>query len=140
MKVKTLVGSLACVLMLSGIAFAHHGSGLTYQMDKELTIKGTVTEFRWANPHSQLYFDVNDGGNVVHWAVEMGSPGVLSRMGVWQRNTLKPGDVVSVTYHPSKSGEPVGHCITMIQPGGRRVGCYATTIEDIDKGAKQSDQ
>ncbi len=133
MRLKTLFGSLACVLMLSGIAFAHHGSGLTYQMDKTETISGTVTTFHWANPHSQVYFDVTDKqGAVTHWAIEMGSPGVLSRMGnYWLRNSLRPGDPITVSYHPSKSGEPVGHCDTMVLPRypGHRVGCYAN-LED----------
>jgi hypothetical protein len=121
MKLK-LIALLSCVLVVGGIAFAHHGAGLSYQMDKTVTVKGTVTSFRWANPHSQLYLDAMDGGDVVHWAVEMASPGVLSRAasgGSWVRNTLKPGDVVTVTMHPSKSGEPVGDCDIIVLPDGR---------------------
>jgi hypothetical protein len=114
----------AYLAITAGAAFAHHGSGLTYQMDKMATVKGTVTSFRWANPHSQLYFDAMDGGDVVHWAVEMGSPGALSRAPWWRRNTLKPGDAVTVAFHPSKSGDHVGHCDTIVLPDGHKVNCY----------------
>jgi len=132
-KLVALLALTAFLAITGGAAFAHHGSGLTYQMDKTETISGTVTTFHWANPHSQVYFDGTDKqGNVVHWAVEMGSPGVLSRMGnYWLRNSLRPGDPITVSYHPSKSGDPVGHCDTMVLPRypGHRVGCYAN-VED----------
>jgi hypothetical protein len=111
----------ACVSITAASAFAHHGSGLTYQMDKMTSVKGTVTKFNWANPHSQLYFDAMDGQ---HWAVEMGSPGALSRAPWWRRNTLKPGDMVTVSFHPSKSGDLVGHCDTIVLPDGHKVNCY----------------
>ena len=135
-KLSVFLVLAACLAITAGAAFAHHGSGLTYQMDKLNTLTGTVTTFHWANPHSQVYFDVTDAqGNVVHWAVEMGSPGVLSRMGpYWVRNSLQPGDKLTVTFHPSKSGDPVGHCDTMILPRyeGHRVGCYANLTDTPD--------
>jgi hypothetical protein len=117
MSVALLVG----LLVAYGTVFAHHGSALSYQMDKEVTVKGTVTNFRWANPHAQLYFDQTEAsGNVIHWAVEMNSPGVLIRDG-WSKTTLKAGDVITVTLNPSKSGDPVGFCGTIILPDGRRI-------------------
>ncbi len=118
MSIALLVGLLAA----SGTVFAHHGSALSYQMDKEVTVKGTVTNFRWANPHAQLYFDQTEASvaTVIHWAVEMNSPGVLIRDG-WSKTTLKAGDVITVTLNPSKSGDPVGFCGTIILPDGRKI-------------------
>lgn len=102
----------AMSLLLFGIfvspMFAHHGTAPSYDESKVVTLKGTVAEFRWANPHVQLYWNVTDDhGNVVRWGGEMASPAVLSRRG-YNRNTLKPGDQITVTVSPSKVGNPVG--------------------------------
>jgi hypothetical protein len=73
-------------------------------------VTGTVTEYEWKNPHSGLYMDVKgDNGDVIHYSVEMNSPGVLERQG-WTRHTLKAGDTVTVTVHPSLAGAPIGLC------------------------------
>jgi hypothetical protein len=71
-------------------------------------LSGTVTEFVWSNPHVFVLFDVKDDkGNVVHWAGEMNSPGVLKAAG-WSKTTLKPGDQVTLSVRPNKAGTPVG--------------------------------
>lgn len=108
---KTKLGVLCCmvaaVAMFSGPVLAHHGTGSSYEMDKVVTVSGTVTEFVWSNPHSQLYFDVKDDkGNVVHWAGELQSPTALLERG-WTKTSIKAGDQVTVTGHPSKAGAPV---------------------------------
>ena len=88
---------------------AHHGTNVSYDHSRTVTLTGTVTEFVWQNPHTQIYFDVKDArGNIVHWAAEMNSPGVLSRQEGWTRKTLKAGDEITVTVFPSKAGTPVG--------------------------------
>lgn len=136
MKGKLIAGFvlLVGVMVACGSAFAHHGSGLSYKMDEEITVKGTVTNFRWANPHSQLYFDqTDDKGTVVHWAAEMNSPGVLIRDG-WSKTTVKPGDVITVTMHPSKSGDPVGLCGVIVLPDGRQIQGYTGTQKDAPAG------
>jgi hypothetical protein len=118
------MGLVVGVLVACGTMFAHHGSALEYQMDKNVTVKGMVTEFVWANPHARLKFDVaNAQGNPVHWITEMDSPGVLTRSG-WNKKTIQPGDAITVTMHPSRSGEPVGLCGNILLPDGRSVGCY----------------
>ena len=116
MKTKILAGfSLAVVAlsMASAPGFAHHGTGINYDNSHRVVMKGTVTEFAWKNPHTQLYMDVKDEktGNVVHFAVEMNSPGVLNRDG-WTRHEIKPGDEVSIAVYPSRAGAPVGECLT----------------------------
>lgn len=110
---------IVAVLAVGGPLSAHHGTATSYDISKSVTVKGTVTDYRWANPHVQLYFDVKDDqGNVVHWGGEMLSPAVLGRRG-FNRNTLKPGDQVTVTLSPSKVGNPVGVVGQIVVDDGR---------------------
>ena len=96
------------LLTVSGSVFAHHGTNISYDHNKPMTLKGTVTEFVWKNPHSQLYFDVKDeSGKIVHWAGELNSPGVLTGQG-WNRKMFVPGDEITVSVFPSKAGAAVG--------------------------------
>jgi len=97
--------------MASIPALAHHGTGVAYDTNSPTVLTGTVTEFKWLNPHAQLFLDTKDAsGNVQHWAVEMNSPGVMTRQG-WTRRQFKPGDEVTITVYPSKAGALVGSCI-----------------------------
>ncbi|HLH54117.1 MAG TPA: DUF6152 family protein [Candidatus Acidoferrales bacterium] len=131
---KTKFARLTVVAALLGASLpllAHHGTGVSYDMKKVTTLKGVVTRFAFANPHSQLYFDVTDEkGNITHWAAEMRAPGNLiaegyTRHGLMEK--LAPGTPITVTGNPSKSGAPVlvfskavlgdGYCICN-QDGG----------------------
>jgi hypothetical protein len=99
----------AAAFLLSAAAplFAHHGNA-AYDETKEVTLKGTVTEFEWANPHAQIYFDVKDAkGSVVHWGCETLSPGKLVRAG-WSKEAVKAGDPITITLVAAKNGAPVG--------------------------------
>jgi uncharacterized protein DUF6152 len=110
MKGKLLLYvALVFVVAGSSATFAHHGTNISYDEKKSMTFEGTVTEFRWANPHAQIYFDVKDGkGNVAHWGGELNSPGVLSKAG-WTKRTFKAGDTITITLHPSRvEGVTVG--------------------------------
>ncbi len=95
-------------LLLCASAFAHHGNS-AYDETARVPIKGTVTEFVWVNPHSQIYMDVKEkDGSIRHWAIETNSPGILSRAG-WTRRSLKAGDEVTVILCPAKNGAPVAY-------------------------------
>lgn len=97
---------------------AHHGNA-AYDDKNPITIKGTVTEFAWTNPHVQIYLDVkNDKGAVIHWSVETYSPGKLIRAG-WSKDVIKPGDAVSINLIPAKNGAPVGFLHTLALPNGK---------------------
>ena len=97
----------AGLLLVCGPLWAHHGN-TAYDEDHWITLTGTVTEFVWSNPHCQIYMDVKDDkGNVVSWSIESQSPGILRR-NEWTRTSLKPGDVITVTLAPAKTGVPVG--------------------------------
>jgi hypothetical protein len=95
------------VLVLSVSTFAHHGTA-RYDMTKTITLNGTITSFDWANPHCLIHLDVkDDNGNIQRWTLEMAPPTILSRLG-WTRDSLKPGDQVSVDTHPAKNGIVLG--------------------------------
>src|SRR5262249_37793108 len=113
-NVKKTVLVVLVILSLAAMAvpvLAHHGTGISYDMNKEATVKGVITKFAWANPHSQLYFDVKDAkGNVEHWAAEMRAPGNLIASGYTRKalmEKLAPGKEVTVYGNPSKVGAPV---------------------------------
>jgi hypothetical protein len=99
--------------------FAHHGSHVSYDTEKSVVLRGTVTEFVWSNPHAQIYFDVKDDkGNAVNWGAETANPANLAKSG-WTRNSLKPGDEVTVTVWPSKAGTPRGFLLKIVFPNGQ---------------------
>jgi hypothetical protein len=98
---------LGGLLLVPGLALAHHGQA-AYEPMKELTLRATITDFEWTNPHCQLRFDASDEkGHVQHWIVQAINPLMLSRYG-WTRDTLKPGDSVTVVFHPAKNGDMTG--------------------------------
>src|ERR1700722_17535070 len=112
-RLGMLVVLFCSVLIFSGAMFAHHGNS-AYDGDHPITRVGTVTDFVWANPHCQIFFDSKDDkGNVVHWSGELNSPGILTRAG-WHKVSVKPGDEVSVTLIPARNGAPVGYAGTKV--------------------------
>jgi hypothetical protein len=134
MKTRTLIAfGIVTFFVISISAFAHHGTGISYDMNKSVNLKGVITKFEWLNPHSQLYFDVKDkDGNTVSWAAEMRAPGNLIAEGYTRKDLmekLKPGTEVTVTGNPSKVGAPVvvfiklmtasGYCLCSNAGGGR---------------------
>ena len=114
------IGLLVGVLLFSVAAFAHHG-GSEYDTKNLMTLKGTVTEFHWANPHCQIFLDVKDNtGKVVNWAIETLAPAVLKRAG-WNIETLHPGDQITITFAPSVRGTPVGMIRKVVLPTGKEL-------------------
>ena len=108
-------------LLVVGTAFAHH-SPIVFDRTRQITITGTVTEFRWGNPHSWIHIDVADkDGKVGNWAVEMDPASHLAREG-WRSSTLKPGDKISVTVFPLRNDEKGGQYISVTLPDGSKLG------------------
>ncbi len=117
---QALVSVLAGLLLVAVPAFAHHG-GAAYNPGGKITLKGTITNFEWTNPHSQVHLDVTDeNGNVVHWNLENQPPSILMHAG-WTRNSLKPGDQVTIVVSPAKNGSPVGLLSKVVFPDGREL-------------------
>jgi DNA/RNA endonuclease YhcR with UshA esterase domain len=95
---------------------AHHGSAV-YDMENMTTVKGTVTEFQFSNPHAQILFDVKDEkGNVEKWVGETNSATALYRLG-WKKDTLKSGDQVTVVGWRSKNGSATMHLHKLVLAG-----------------------
>jgi hypothetical protein len=106
------------LLMISVPMLAHHGAA-EFDFGKRLTVKGTVTEWFWANPHCFLRFDVKDNqGQVAHWAVEAQSGPNILDLG-FTKQSFKPGDVVTVTLEPVRNGRPLGRMINVVLPDGK---------------------
>lgn len=106
------------LLAFSVSIWAHHGTA-GYDMDKQLVMKATVTDWLWANPHCFLSFDVTDDkGAVAHWSAEVSNPVDMTRRG-WSRRILNRGDQVTVTIRPAKNGAPVGQLLKIVLPSGQ---------------------
>ena len=112
---------LGASLAVAGAAWAHHSFAM-FDLEKEVTVEGTVKEFQWTNPHCWLQVMVPDGkGGVKEWSFEMGAMGMLARTG-WKSSTLKPNDKVTVVMNPLKSGGPSGRLLKVTLPDGRVMG------------------
>jgi len=99
-----LLSAIFCVGFISTPLLAHHGEA-NYDTEKTVSVKGTVTEFEFVNPHVQISLDAkNDKGEIEKWVGEARSPAMLSRYGGWDRNTIKVGDVITFYGHRTKNG------------------------------------
>jgi len=103
---RTISLAVAGLLTIYIPLFAHHG-GASYDTSKTVTVKGTVTEYVWSNPHVFVKLDgKDDSGNTVHWIVEGQNPVSMMAIG-WTKNTFKTGDEVEIDAMPAKNGNPV---------------------------------
>ncbi len=105
-KLAPISFAVVCVLTVCVPMFAHHGNA-SYDTAKIVTVKGTVTDYIWSNPHVFVKVDAkDDSGNTVHWIVEGQNP--VSMMAIsWTKNTFKPGDEVEIDAMQAKNGNPV---------------------------------
>lgn len=99
------------------IIFSHH-SWAGFDMEQVQTVQGRVKEVQWTNPHCFIQVMVSAEAGPEEWSIEMHSPGVSTRMG-WNRETLRPGDQVSVTFHPVRAGAPGGFLVSATDPAGK---------------------
>jgi hypothetical protein len=102
-RLPILFAGLAILLTFSVSAFGHHGAS-PYDTSKLTTLKGTVSDFQFINPHVEISVDVpNEKGQTETWIGEANSPNVLSRHG-WDRNIIKKGDTITVIGNRGKNG------------------------------------
>ena len=112
-----IVIAVAAGLLISIPLAAHHG-GAGFYGDKRMTLKGTVKEWLWSNPHCLLTIAVKgEDGKVVDWVAETQAPNTVYPLG-YRKGSFKPGDEITVTIAPVKSGAPNGRLIEAIQPDG----------------------
>ena len=107
LKMKNLglcLAVLLAALFVSAPVLAHHGE-TNYDTDKLVSVKATVTNFQFINPHAQIYLEAkNDKGEIEKWICEARSPAMLVRNGGWDKTTLKPGDVITAIGFRVKNG------------------------------------
>jgi hypothetical protein len=122
MNPKLAGASALLLLAITAPAFAHHSFSM-FDQDKTVTMKGTVKELEWTNPHSWLRVMIVDqtNGKALQWAFEMGPPAAQIARG-WKPDSLKPGDTVTVNVHPLKDGSRGGQLVNATLPDGRTVG------------------
>jgi hypothetical protein len=114
---------LAALVAAAIPAAAHHGTGASYDLSHPVTVQGTVTEFHYANPHPQLFFDVTEaGGEVSHWSGEFYPNPAQLIQGGWGRKrseaALTPGTKITVTLAPARAGTKVGAILKLLNEKG----------------------
>ena len=110
------------VFLLSVPVLAHHGSAISYetQLEKAISMKGTVTEFVWKNPHCYILYNVKDAnGKVVEWSAETSSPSSMTGEHGWSRTTVKAGDELTFTVLPSKVSTSAGLLYKLVAADGK---------------------
>lgn len=113
---RALAAALACAAPLA--LLAHHGAA-QFDPTKVITLKGTTVALHFTNPHAMINFEVKSPqGESVVWIGELQAPNILKRGG-WNKFTLKPGDAVTVTGYPMKSGDPAIWVNKLTGPGGQ---------------------
>jgi hypothetical protein len=107
-------------LLYAGPMFAHHG-GAAYETGENTTLKGTVVEFQFINPHCQLFINVPDeNGKIVKWDGEFTNPGALHRRG-WTKDMFKPGDAITMIGNKARNGAPVLRVLKLQMADGKEV-------------------
>jgi len=118
---RAVLLSLSASVLASALpAWAHHSFPAQYDAAKTITLTGKVTKVEWTNPHIFIYIDVpNEAtGQAVNWALEMGGPNALLRLG-WKRDSLKTDDLITVEGSLARDGSPLANAktITLVATG-----------------------
>jgi len=120
-KLALSLATIFCVFFISAPLLAHHGEA-NYDTEKTVSVKGTVTNFQFINPHVQINLDVkNDKGETEKWIGEARSPAMLSRYGGWDKNTIKVGDVITFYGHRTKNGTPFMRLEKIVMADGKEL-------------------
>ena len=124
-SVTVAARAAAASVLLVGLPAAAHHSYAMFDMHRELSLEGTVRAFQWTNPHIWIDIVVNDKatGKAENWSIEGKGPVQLVGDG-WKRDSVKPGDHVSLVIHPLKQGTH-GGSLLKIQVNGREIGAPA---------------
>jgi len=117
----TVLILIAALWVLAAPALAHHGRGATYDTKRQVSLKGTVAEILWRNPHIVIYVDAPDeSGKVVRWTIEHSNITTLAQLG-YGRNTLRAGQDVTAVVFPGADGTPKGLLAKIVFPDGREI-------------------
>ena len=120
-KLLTLAVLMALASPATVPLSAHHGRGATYDMKKQVTLKGTVSRVEWRNPHVLIYMDVKSpDGTVVTWGFENAGVSQLAQEG-YNRNTLKVGQDITAIVNPAANGAPTAIVVKVILADGKEI-------------------
>ena len=123
----TVFAAAVGLLIVAGPLLAHHANAV-FDVGKRVTVKGTVTEWFWANPHCLLRLDVkDDNGQVVHWVAETQAPPNMIPFG-WSKQSFAAGDEVTLTLEPVKNGAPLGRILQAVLPDGKTLVAGAAPV------------
>jgi hypothetical protein len=111
----------AAVVALVALPCAAHHSAAMFDFKRPLTLRGTVKELQWTNPHCFLQLLVPARGALTEWSVELLSPAGMYRMGL-RPGSFKPGDKVTVVISPLKDGTSGGLLAAVIDANGQPFG------------------
>jgi hypothetical protein len=118
---KALMTAMGITALAAGPVLAHHSFAM-FDLDKEVTVSGTVKEFQWTNPHVwiQVYLP-DEKGVLKEWSIEGASIGLMARNG-WNGQMIKPGDKITMVIHPARSDRPSGSLVRATLADGRVLG------------------
>lgn len=119
---------------VTAVVAAHHSTS-EFDYTQQVTIKGTVKEVQWTNPHSYIQLMVDgEGGKKIQWSVEIGSPSLNINMG-WKKSSVKVGDVVTMNLAPARSGKPYGTLRVLTFANGQTLEGVAARVGGGQRGA-----
>jgi Family of unknown function (DUF6152) len=135
-KLIAILGTTALAMSMAAIpALAHHSFSAEFDSTKPVTLEGTVVKMDFVNPHSWLYLDVKGpDGQIQHWSVEGGAPGVLLRNG-WTRTTLPEGTKIIVHGFMSKDGAYRANSRDIQLPDGKKLDTGSSYGKEVPKDA-----
>lgn len=122
-KSLPLLGSCALAMALVALPAVAHHSFAMFDQTRTVSLKGSVVQFQWTNPHAFIELDVPNAksGGSEHWSIELNSPNNLARQG-WRRTIIKPGDKVTITINPLRNGKKGGLFNMIVLPDGKTLG------------------
>jgi hypothetical protein len=110
------------LILVAGGAYAHHSAPVFYKVDERVTVSGTVTEFRFSNPHAILKFEVTgESGKIEQWTAETTSPSILRRRG-WSQTSFTPGEKIKLEGMPSLDGTYLMRITRAFREDGTEIG------------------
>ena len=121
-EISLRAGLLVLLPLIAMSAAAHHSAALFYDLEGHIEISGTVTEFRFANPHAVVKVDVTvPDGEVQHWTAETTSPSILRRRG-WNQQSFTPGEKIRIEGLPSRDGSYLVRIQRAFREDGTEIG------------------
>jgi hypothetical protein len=129
--------AISCVVsMLSAAVWAHHAFAAEFDINKPVTLTGTVTQMEWINPHAWIHIDVKGpDGKVTSWMVEGGSPNILLRRG-FTKHSLETGTEIVITGYQAKSGENRANGANITFKDGKRLFLGGSNPDELPQAAK----